>query len=362
MQALHPASCLEPNPAPDGERSTFESARARNFRDKVRRDLATHDAELLMRALEITCSLAGDRWASSLEVAELLLDQHADCTVVAAVLLGPPAKLGRISSRDIESAFGTSVTFIVNETCNAAGLRTDTAAHHFSDCEELLRAVGADVRVLVARIALRLVELESEIAEVSARVSLALETRQILVPLADRLGLGILRGKLEDACFRILEPETYELMASAVGPVRSSDEACLELVRRKVASLIEGNGVEATVSARTKSLFSLHRKMRRLDLPLEQILDRLGLRVIVESVPDCYRVLGLLHTHFRPVPGTFNDYVGLPKDNGYQSLHTCVYPVHEDLDQTRRVSDQNPCHARGGRIRCRRTLALQEQG
>jgi GTP pyrophosphokinase len=329
MHAFQPANKYARWTPADARSVIFGSASTEGFAARVRAALPVADADLLLQALATAHRITGEGVASVIEVAGLLLEQHADWIVVAAVLLGPSAKMGHISPREIESSFGPTVALIVNGICDAAALRTDTEAHHHADCDDLLRAAGTDVRVLVARIALRLVELTTEHADSSTRVALATETRQIMVPLTDRLGLGVLRSKLEDACFRILEPNEYGLVFTAVAPVRSSDDICLDLVRRKVASVIDENGVEATVTARAKSLWSLYSKMRRLDLPIGQIMDRLGLRVIVGSVPDCYRVLGLLHTHFRPVPGTFNDYVGLPKDNGYQSLHTCVYPVHE---------------------------------
>jgi GTP pyrophosphokinase len=291
--------------------------------EKLRVRFKPAEAALVLQALRAAEARAPapDR---PLKAAELLAEQHADAPVVAAVLFAwsemPPSEL--------EGAFDPTVASLTAELRRLES-PSGAAAQRGAGCGELLRAAGADFRVLLARIALRVVELESRTDEPAELRALARETQQLLVPLADRLGLGLLRGRLEDACFRILEPDCYRSLERATAPIRKADDVCLALLTRKVAALVEEHGVKATVSGRAKSLWGLHRKMRARDLPVERVMDRLGLRVIVGAVPECYTVLGLLHTHFRPIPGTFDDYVALPKENGYQSLHTAVYPVRE---------------------------------
>jgi GTP pyrophosphokinase len=197
-----------------------------------------------------------------------------------------------------------------------------------ADLTEFLRSSAADPRLVMLRAAWRIAELDfpgSAPGEALAR--LARDALDVLVPLADRLGLGALRARLEDTSFRVLEPETYRAVSESVRRIRGADEACLELLVKTVRILLERHSVGAEICGRAKSIWSIYAKSRRLAVAPERILDRLGLRVVVQSVPDCYRVLGLLHAHFRPIPGTFDDYIGLPKENGYQSLHTCVYPV-----------------------------------
>jgi len=149
------------------------------------------------------------------------------------------------------------------------------------------------------------------------------------VPLADRLGMGAMRSRLEDVCFRILEPEVYGDITEAYEPIRIEDKKCLDLLRDVIQKLLKRNGINGTVHGRTKGIYSLYRKMCSSNLSLRNITDKIGLRIIVSSVPQCYSVLGLLHTYFQPVHGTFKDYIGLPKENGYRSIHTCIYPVRE---------------------------------
>ncbi|MGD9144938.1 MAG: (p)ppGpp synthetase, partial [Anaerolineae bacterium] len=149
----------------------------------------------------------------------------------------------------------------------------------------------------------------------------------LYVPLADRMGMGMLRSALEDVCLRILEPSIYEELVLSLAPIQAEDKACLQLLTEGVQHLLDRNGIKGTVHGRTKGLYSLYRKMCCRERPVYEIMDRIGIRIIVSTPEECYTVLGLLHTHFRPIPGTFDDYIGLPKENGYRALHTCIYPV-----------------------------------
>ena len=158
---------------------------------------------------------------------------------------------------------------------------------------------------------------------------MAQETLDLFVPIANQLSLGNLRRRLEDACFYTLDPEGYLALKKKVTPIQADDDRCLRILLAGVQRLLDNNNIQSRLQGRTKSLHGIHRKMTLTGKTLEEIMDRIGLRVILNSVPECYTVLGLLHAHFKPIPGTFDDYIGLPKDNGYQSLHTCVYPVRE---------------------------------
>ncbi len=193
-----------------------------------------------------------------------------------------------------------------------------------------MTSIDGTPRKAVLYITFRLLALEcaTDACESTARLK-AQETLDLLVPIANRLSLGDLRRRLEDACFHVLDPQDYVKLREKVSPIQSEDDKCLEILLAGVKRLLANSGIQGRVQGRTKSLHGIRRKMARTGKTLEEIMDRVGLRVIVTSVPECYSVLGLLHAHFKPIPGTFDDYIGLPKDNGYQSLHTCVYPVRE---------------------------------
>jgi GTP diphosphokinase / guanosine-3',5'-bis(diphosphate) 3'-diphosphatase len=157
--------------------------------------------------------------------------------------------------------------------------------------------------------------------------ALARETLERHVLLADRMGLLVLRKHLEDASFRILDPLIYRELALKLAPLQAEDEMCLVVLQAGIQRLLDEHGIAGTVHGRTKGLYSLYLKMSRLNCPLTSIMDRIGLRVIVPSVADCYKVLALLHTRLRLIPGTSDDYIAHPKANGYRSLHASFYPL-----------------------------------
>jgi GTP pyrophosphokinase len=193
-----------------------------------------------------------------------------------------------------------------------------------------LESAAKTPRKALLFIAFRFIELDYALQTNSADSRpLAQEAVDLYVPIANRLSLGGLRRRLEDLCFKILEPAEYEFLKLRVAPMQSEDDSCLRLLKKGVKRLLSKAGLHAELKDRIKSLYGIRRKMLRTGKSLNEIIDRLGMRIIVASVPECYTVLGLLHTHFKPIHGTFDDYIGLPKENGYQSLHTCVYPVRE---------------------------------
>ena len=299
-----------------------------NFRQRVRQSFTGAAANLVLRAYDCAGERFGTGLAERVRVADILLRQRADHIVVTAALLASLRRHGCIEASEIRSLFGEVPAGLVEKVFSEKVLRTDTEVHRKEDVRLFLESISDDIRTLILQIGLRLAELEKIAGQDgNDHRNIARETLELYVPLTGRMGMGGLRTQLEDVCFRILEPAIYEELAQNVEPIRAEDNVCLELLKVGVKRLLRRNGVKGTVYGRAKGLYSIHRKMNRLGCSLEEIMDKIGLRIIVSSVEKCYAVLGLLHTHFRPVPGTFDDYIGLPKENGYQSLHTCVYPV-----------------------------------
>lgn len=263
-------------------------------------------------------------------VIRLMLDQRADHVVIGALLLEPLVRSGELNRAEVARRFCEATARLIADVTEHTVLRTDTAANQRGDLVALLESLTRDVRSAIMRIGLRLEDLEFQQRHSGGSMeSLARETLDLYVPLAGRLGLGSVRSRLEDACFRILEPEAHSRVEQAISPIREEDARCLPILMDGIRSLMRRNRIDAQVQGRAKGLYSLHSKMVRAGLPLEEIADKIGLRVVVNSVPECYSALGLLHTHFQPIPGRFRDYIGLPKANGYQSLHTTVYPIRE---------------------------------
>jgi (p)ppGpp synthase/HD superfamily hydrolase len=192
----------------------------------------------------------------------------------------------------------------------------------------LLDAAALRIEEMVAYLGRRRAQIEKLAAQQNARaVGLAQVTLEFCQPLAGRLGLASLVTELQDACFAVLLPEEYGRLARSLKPTLAEDAGHLGVLTTSLEGLVQRHGFACALQSRIKGLYSIYRKMVRKDRWVEGIRDRAGVRIIVRSIDDCYRVLGLVHTHYAYVPGTFDDYIGAPKTNGYRSLHTCVSAV-----------------------------------
>ncbi|MFN4103032.1 MAG: RelA/SpoT family protein [Tepidimonas sp.] len=190
---------------------------------------------------------------------------------------------------------------------------------------KMLLAFSRDLRVVLLRLASRLQTLRyhAAVKRLPER-SLAAESLQVFAPLANRLGIWQLKWELEDLAFRFLEPDTYKHIARLLDEKRVECESHVEQVRQRLERELAALGLSAQVQGRPKHIYSIVKKMRGKSLDFDQVYDLRALRVIVETVDDCYRVLAWVHAHFSPVPDEFDDYIAKPKPNGYQSLHTVV--------------------------------------
>ncbi|MFW6239086.1 MAG: HD domain-containing protein [Thermodesulfobacteriota bacterium] len=311
-------------------RETLELALDSLFIEKIRHTFQAADADLLTRAQAFTHEKLCDFNSIGYKAANLLFDQDADATTIVAALLAPLIWQNLTDIGHVREHFGPDVATALEDLRDSFFVPIDDQPRESEHIHALLTSIDGIPRKAILYIAFRLLALEcaTDACETTAR-RMAQETLDLLVPIANRLSLGDLRRRLEDACFHVLAPQDYEELREKVSPIQSEDDKCLEILLAGVKRLLANSGIQGRVQGRTKSLHGIRRKMARTGKTLEEIMDRVGLRVIVTSVPECYSVLGLLHAHFKPIPGTFDDYIGLPKDNGYQSLHTCVYPVRE---------------------------------
>lgn len=307
-------------------RDTLALAPDSLFIEKIRRTFTTAEADLLIWVHDFARRKTHGVDSTPFRAADLLLEQDADALAIASALLAPLLWKNVTNLDDIRNHFGKGIAAAIEDADSLALSQSEN--HH--DVRDLLASLGGVTRRALLFIVFRLIALENAInAPLSNGRQMAQETLDLFVPITDRLSLGNLRRRLEDACFRIIEPADYDHLQKNVAPIQAEDDQCLRIIVAGILRLLTNNGIQGRIQARTKSLYGIWRKMKRKGKSLDEIMDRIGLRVIVTSVLDCYTVLGLLHAHFKPIPDTFNDYIGLPKDNGYQSLHTCVYPVRE---------------------------------
>ena len=230
--------------------------------------------------------------------------------------------------------FGESVARLTVETRQLIELQdrsrntTDDGVLAKSQTEnirKMLLAFGRDLRVVLLRLASRLQTLRFYAAtKTTPPLDLARETLDVFAPLANRLGIGQIKWELEDLSFRFLEPQTYKQIASLLEEKRSDRIAKTEALRVQLAADLQAQKIKCTVDARPKHIYSIVKKMRGKDLPFERVFDVRAMRVLVDSVNDCYAALALIHTRFTPITEEYDDYIAKPKSNGYQSLHTVV--------------------------------------
>jgi GTP pyrophosphokinase len=201
--------------------------------------------------------------------------------------------------------------------------KTEQQAENF---RRMFLAMAKDIRVIVVKLADRLHNMRTlEHLRPDKQVRIARETLEIFAPLANRLGIGRFKWELEDLCFKYLEPEAYNELKQLIVEKRADREARLEQVSATLKEGISELGIHCEeASGRPKHLYSIYRKMERQQKEFSEIYDIAAIRLIVHSKDECYRALAVVHDLFRPIPGRFKDYIGLPKPNRYQSLHTVV--------------------------------------
>ena len=262
---------------------------------------------------------------TALTLAELQLDASS---LVAALLHDIPEDCG-LPISDIEARFGTEIAKLVDGATKLGKVPlTTSGAAQAENLRKMLVAMAKDLRVVFIKLADRLHNMRTLAAlPAEKQRTIARETLEIYAPLAHRLGIWELKWQLEDLAFRYLEPEKYRRIARLVAARRTQRESFLKKVIDILKKEFDKAGLIAEISGRAKHIYSIHQKMERyaaLGKPFDDIHDLLALRVLVNTVPECYSAVGIIHSLWRPLPETFDDYIATPKPNGYQSLHTAV--------------------------------------
>ncbi len=302
--------------------------------------LSPNDRELIERAYELAeVAHSGQKRASgepyiqhSLTVAQILADLRLDSATIAAGLLHDVVEDSIFTVEDLRQDFGDEVTSLVDGVTKLSQIdRLSQMTHRGLQDEEaeslrkMFLAMADDVRVVLIKLADRLHNmrtLESLSEEQQRRI--AAETLEIFAPLANRLGIWQMKWELEDLGFRYLDPQKYWEITAVLDERRADRERRIARVIEILEKKLKKESLEAEISGRPKHIYSIHEKMNRKGLPFEQIHDVRGVRIIVNTVGECYAVLGAVHSLWRPIPGEFDDFIAIPKDNMYQSLHTAV--------------------------------------
>lgn len=330
------------------------------------------DRELILRAYRLAeRAHEGQKRASGepyvnhcLAVAAILAELRVPPTVIAAGLLHDTVEDTSVTLQDIERDFGEEIAMLVDGVTKLTQLPRVSRGDQHQNADsheeeqriiaerrglpdpdheavqatrsrkhdlvtETLRktflAMGEDVNVVLIKLADRLHNMRTlGVMPEHKRRRIAQETLDIFAPLANRLGIWQMKWELEDLGFRYVNPNTYREIAENLDARRSQREQEMKEIKEKLVKLLEESGIKAEVYARPKHIYSIYKKMTRKGVPFEMVYDIRGVRIIVPDIPSCYSALGVVHTHFHPIPGEFDDYIAVPKDNFYQSLHTAV--------------------------------------
>ena len=294
------------------------------------------DAALITKAYEFSKEAhkdqkrySGDNYfVHPAEVGYFLAQAGMDARTVAAGLLHDTIEDAGVKPQTITELFGGEVLSLVEGVTKLGTLRYRGLERHTESLRKLFAATAKDIRVLIIKLMDRLHNAQTleHVPNVEKRTRIALETLEIYAPIADRLGMSVAKQELEDAAFPYALPKEYEKTRQLLKERGGETERRLEKVEKDLKrELAVANLRTFRAEARIKGIYSLFRKLERKNWDLDKIYDTLALRLIFPSVADCYSALGIIHAHWRPVPGKIKDYIAFPKPNGYQSIHTTVY-------------------------------------
>lgn len=312
----------------------------------------TADADIVRRAYVFSASVHRGQTRRNgepylihpLEVSYIVAQLRLDTASVCAGLLHDTVEDTVATLDELQGQFGEDIAFLV------AGLTKLEKINFHSDEEaqaenfrKMLIAMSRDLRVILVKLADRLHNMRTlGFLRPDKQRRIASETLDIYAPLANRLGINWIKTELEDLSFKYLHPDEYRSLADQISRTRAEREAYIEQVRGQLARSLVEHGIHGEVTGRPKHLWSIRQKLKQSGRDLSSLYDMLAFRITVERLAECYEALGLVHSLWKPVPGRFKDYIALPKDNNYQSLHTAVMgPEHEPIEIQIRTHDMH---------------------
>ena len=288
---------------------------------------------------------SGDPYFSHpLEVAAILTDLKLDDATIATALLHDVIEDTEATRAEIDQMFGSEIGALVEGLTKIRRLDlVSKRAEQAENFRKLLIAISSDIRVLLVKLADRLHNMRTlEHMRADARARISQETLDIYAPLAGRMGMQQLREELEDHAFRWLHAEAYQIVTSRLAQLRDRNRGIVDEIQTALRNKLAEATIGAEVSGREKKPYAIWRKMQNKQISLEQLSDIYGFRVMLDSIEDCYRVLGVVHTTWNSVPGRFKDYISTPKQNGYRSIHTTIVgPRHQRVELQLRTREMH---------------------
>jgi len=290
-----------------------------------------------------------------LAVADTLIEWGMDIDTVIAGVLHDTVEDTETSLQEIDNAFGSDVAFLVDGVTKISQARagmqdlSEYLPQTKDNLSKLLIAIGQDVRVVIIKLADRLHNLSTlQHMPHDKQIKIARESLEVFAPMADRLGMGRVRTEIEELAFMYLDPVEYRKLNNQIRKRLGRSTRKLGAVQQEVKSALEKQHIKAEINGRVKGVYSLHRKLKKVDNNIDDVYDLMALRIIVETNEECYRVLGLLHSLYQPMIARIKDYIAVPKPNGYQSLHTTVItPTKQIVEFQIRTYDMHEFAERG---------------
>ena len=302
--------------------------------DKVKKNKRWPDTKIIQRAYNYAVNHHGDQKRKSGEpyivhpvnVAYTIADLGLDEKTICAALLHDVVEDTDATFEDIENEFGQEIAEMVDGVTKLKQIQyASIEEHQVENYRKMFLAMGKDIRVIIIKLADRLHNMRTlQFLKKDRQIAISQETMQLYAPLANRLGLYSMKWELEDLGFRYLYPKEYDELVRGIEQKREERLKFIEKIMKDIKVQLKKQHIEAEVTGRAKHLYSIYRKMVRDNKTLDQIYDLFALRIIVNSVKDCYASLGVVHEMYSPMPGRFKDYIAVPKTNMYQSIHTTL--------------------------------------
>ncbi len=292
------------------------------------------DLTLLRKAYEVADTMHNQQKRKSGEpfiihpvaVATMLAEMEMDMPSIIAGMLHDVIEDTPMTYEDVEAQFGKEIAYLVDGVTKLKRIPTATKEElQAENLRKMFLSMASDIRVIVIKLVDRLHNMRTlQYLNTDSQITKARETLEIYTPLAHRLGMTKIKWELEDLCLKYLDPQSYESLVKQISQKREQQEAYIKKILDTIRAKTSEMGIHAFLDGRPKHLYSIRKKMLAQGKTLDQIYDLLAIRVIVDTVKECYTVLGIIHELYKPMPGRFKDYIAMPKPNMYQSLHTTL--------------------------------------
>ena len=293
--------------------------------DRLSESAGSSELDLVNKAYNIVKETASDD--HYLRVATIVSELNADSTMIIAALLHDAYAKEDITYDEINEKFGSNIANLVANLIKLRSIKLNDYNESSSVyLRKVLVGISDDVRVIIIKLADRLDEMQTKEYSEEEKKQIANETMNVLIPIAHRLGINSIKSKLEDLCLRYTKPDVYDEILEKLSGTRKELSVSLEDMQNELIEILTEHGINFHIKSRVKSVYSIYNKLST-GKKWSDIYDILALRIILDTPEDCYLVVGLIHAKYRPIPKRFKDYIAMPKENMYQSLHTSVFGV-----------------------------------